>query len=166
MRHGVSLRLFRALFGPPTAFRRNGPSVPWVSLPGPTGVMTHPGRDRGRELSCGRRSYTHYSSITEVPDFLLRISCLESGQELVDPVKPTLVHKDRSIADSCLGRYPVSEAETTTDQHGRSDTSGGTRSSFLNVRGFDGRVHVTRKRMMDTATYGEDSAEVCWTQSG
>ena len=26
--------------GPPTAFRRNGPSVPWVSLPGPTGVMT------------------------------------------------------------------------------------------------------------------------------
>ena len=23
--------------------RRNGPSVPWVSLPGPTGVMTHPG---------------------------------------------------------------------------------------------------------------------------
>ena len=32
------------LIGPPTAFRRNGPSVPWVSLPGPTGVMTHPGR--------------------------------------------------------------------------------------------------------------------------
>ena len=29
--------------GPPTAFRRSGPSVPWVSLPGPTGVMTHPG---------------------------------------------------------------------------------------------------------------------------
>ena len=24
--------------GPPTAFRRNGPSVPWVSLPGPTGT--------------------------------------------------------------------------------------------------------------------------------
>ena len=24
---------FGALFGPPTAFRRNGPSVPWVSLP-------------------------------------------------------------------------------------------------------------------------------------
>ena len=32
-----------ALIGPPTAFRRNGTSVPWVSLPGPTGVMTHPG---------------------------------------------------------------------------------------------------------------------------
>ena len=32
-----------ALIGPPTAFRRNGPSVLWVSLPGPTGVMTHPG---------------------------------------------------------------------------------------------------------------------------
>ena len=29
--------------GPPTAFRRNGHSVPWVSLPRPTGVMTHPG---------------------------------------------------------------------------------------------------------------------------
>ena len=26
-----------------TAFRRIGPSVPWVSLPGPTGVVTHPG---------------------------------------------------------------------------------------------------------------------------
>ena len=33
-----------ALIGPPTAFRRHGPSVPWVSLPGPTGVMTHSGR--------------------------------------------------------------------------------------------------------------------------
>ena len=32
-----------ALIGPPTAFRRNGPSVQWVSLSGPTGVMTHPG---------------------------------------------------------------------------------------------------------------------------
>ena len=32
-----------ALIGPPTAFRRNGPSVPWVSLPRPTGLMTHPG---------------------------------------------------------------------------------------------------------------------------
>ena len=31
-----------ALIGPPTAFRRNGPHVPWVSLPGPTGVTTHP----------------------------------------------------------------------------------------------------------------------------
>ena len=32
-----------ASIGPPTAFRRNGPSVSWVSLLGPTGVMTHPG---------------------------------------------------------------------------------------------------------------------------
>ena len=31
-----------ALIGPPTAFRRHGSSVPWVSLPGPTGVVTHP----------------------------------------------------------------------------------------------------------------------------
>ena len=30
-----------ALIGPPTAFPRTGPSVPWVSLPGPTGVITH-----------------------------------------------------------------------------------------------------------------------------
>ena len=29
--------------GPPSASRRNGPSVPWVSLPGHTGVMIHPG---------------------------------------------------------------------------------------------------------------------------
>ena len=34
---------FGALFGPPTAFRRKGPSVPWASSPGPTGVMTHQG---------------------------------------------------------------------------------------------------------------------------
>ena len=32
-----------ALIGPPTAFPRTGPSVPWVSLPGPTGVITRPG---------------------------------------------------------------------------------------------------------------------------
>ena len=32
-----------ALIGPPTAFRRNGPCVPCVSLQGPTGVMTYPG---------------------------------------------------------------------------------------------------------------------------
>ena len=30
--------------GPPTASRRNGPSVSWVSLPGPTGVLRCPGR--------------------------------------------------------------------------------------------------------------------------
>ena len=32
------------LIGPPTAFPLLGTGVPWVSLPGPTGVMTHPGR--------------------------------------------------------------------------------------------------------------------------
>ena len=71
---------FGALIGPPTAFRRSGPSVLWVSLPGPTGVMmshqsANPlwlcragglGRDRGRDchvdLSCGRRSYKHSSN--------------------------------------------------------------------------------------------------------
>ena len=30
-----------AFVGPPTTFRRIGPSVPWVSLPGPTGVKNH-----------------------------------------------------------------------------------------------------------------------------
>ena len=30
--------------GPPTTFPLLGTGVPWVSLPGPTGVMTHPGR--------------------------------------------------------------------------------------------------------------------------
>ena len=29
--------------GPLTAFPRTGPSVPWVSLPGPTGVPQSPG---------------------------------------------------------------------------------------------------------------------------
>ena len=32
------------LIGPPTAFPLLGTGVPWVFLPGPTGVMTHPGR--------------------------------------------------------------------------------------------------------------------------
>ena len=35
-------------FGPPTASRRNDPG-PWVSLPGPTSVMTHPGSDESSE---------------------------------------------------------------------------------------------------------------------
>ena len=34
---------FGRVVGPPTASRRYGPSVPWVSLPGRTGVMTHAG---------------------------------------------------------------------------------------------------------------------------
>ena len=32
--------------------------------------------------------------VFEIPDFLLRISCLEFGQELVAPLKPALVHED------------------------------------------------------------------------
>ena len=35
---------FVPVIGPPTAFPLLGTGVPWVSLPGPTGVMTHPGR--------------------------------------------------------------------------------------------------------------------------
>ena len=80
--------------GPPTAFRRNGASAPWVSLPGPTGVILIEGdeppkrqplwlcrvcgrcRDRGHDchvdLSCGRRSYTHSSS---TPPRLVRSGC-------------------------------------------------------------------------------------------
>ena len=40
----VSCWLADLLIGPPTAFPLLGTGVPWVSLPGPTGVMTHPGR--------------------------------------------------------------------------------------------------------------------------
>ena len=44
--HFVSMSCWLAdlLIGPPTAFPLLGTGVPWVSLPGPTGVMTHPGR--------------------------------------------------------------------------------------------------------------------------
>ena len=71
-----------ALIGPPTAFRRNGPSVPWVGVlagfhwgDDSSRVMSHQSanplwlcrvsdhrRDRGHDLSVGRRSYTHSSS--------------------------------------------------------------------------------------------------------
>ena len=40
----MSCWLADLLIGPPTAFPLLGTGVPWVSLPGPTGVMTHPGR--------------------------------------------------------------------------------------------------------------------------
>ena len=40
-----------------------------------------------------------------IPVFILQISCLECGQELVDPLKPALIHENRPIADSCLGRH-------------------------------------------------------------
>ena len=78
--------------GPPTAFRRNGPNVPWVSLAGThwgddsSRVMSHQsanpcrvsghcrdrGRDRRVDMSCGRRSYTHSSS---TPPRLVKSGC-------------------------------------------------------------------------------------------
>ena len=49
----------------------------------------------------------HYccGTAVEISDFLLPISCVECGQELVDPLKPALDHEDRPDADSCLGRH-------------------------------------------------------------
>ena len=41
----MSCWLADLLIGPPTAFPLLGTGVPWVSLPGPTGVMTHPRQD-------------------------------------------------------------------------------------------------------------------------
>ena len=41
----------------------------------------------------------------EIPDFLLRISRLECGQDLVGPLKPALVHDNGPIEDSSLGKY-------------------------------------------------------------
>ena len=73
----MSLRPLGRCLGPPTAFPRAGPSVPWVSLPGPgerliqgdeppkrqpfvlCRVGGH-GRDRGRELSCGLVMWTSF----------------------------------------------------------------------------------------------------------
>ena len=70
---------FGSLIGPPTAFRRNGPSVPWCPCRDPLGddssrVMNHQsanplwlcrvsgqGRDRGRELSCGLVMWTSFT---------------------------------------------------------------------------------------------------------
>ena len=57
----------------------------------------------GTQFGC---SLEHFCCcrMLEIPDFVLRISCLECGQELVDPL-PALVHEDRPIAESCLGRH-------------------------------------------------------------
>ena len=43
--------------------------------------------------------------VIEIPDFLLPISCLEYGQEFVDPLKLALINKDRPVADSSFGRH-------------------------------------------------------------
>ena len=67
--------------------------------------------------------------VIEIP-YTLRIPRLEPGQELADPLTPTLVHQDRPIEDPVLADTPVSNAAITTDQQGRSGTSGGARFSF------------------------------------
>ena len=41
----------------------------------------------------------------EIPDLLYQISKLQPGQRLVVPLKPTLVRKDRPIAEFCFGGY-------------------------------------------------------------
>ena len=42
--------------------------------------------------------------VIETPEPPFRICILQPGQELVDPLKPALVHEDRPIADTSLGR--------------------------------------------------------------
>ena len=70
----------------------------------------------------------------------------EPAQQPVDPLElAVLVHEDRPIADPLFWLVlQVSEAAIMTDQHGRSGTSGGTRSFFFNARSSDGRMYVTR----------------------
>ena len=64
--HFVSMSCCLAdlLIGPPTAFPLLGTSVPWVSLPGPTGVMTHPGSQSANPilLLCTRGSAALHSA--------------------------------------------------------------------------------------------------------
>ena len=80
--------------------------------------------------------------------------CLVHGQELVDLLKLVLGHEDRPIADPRLGRHiPFSEVPTTTCQHGRSITSGGTKKkSFLNARSSAEHMNVTSTMRTNVAT--------------
>ena len=50
-RHGMCTSPFGRWCGPPTASRCSGPSVPWVSLPGPTGVPSNAQAGWHREQS-------------------------------------------------------------------------------------------------------------------
>ena len=52
-------------------------------------------------------TFEHYCccKVIEIPDVLHRFSCFECGQELVDPLKPALVHKGRLIADPSFGGH-------------------------------------------------------------
>ena len=43
--------------------------------------------------------------VIETPDFPHQISTLQLGQELVDPLKPALVHEDRPLTHFCFGGY-------------------------------------------------------------
>ena len=84
----------------------------------------------------------------ESPDCLLRILCLECGQELADPLKPALVHEDRPIADSCLGRH----SSFGNCDHDR--TTWETWHKQWEQDRSDERVYVTSKMGMNAATTG------------
>ena len=89
-------------------------------------------RDTAESLPMTSSLHFLQSSETTHPiDTGSTVTLLVYGQELVDSLKPALVHEDRPIADSCLIRHS-SFGSCDHDRPTReSGTSGGTRSFFL-----------------------------------
>ena len=80
-----------------------------------------------------RREHHCCGRVIEIPDFLFQTAA--GARVRTDPSGiPVLIDT------------PLSDAEITTDQHGRSGTSGGTRSFFLHVRSSDKCMYVTSKK--------------------
>ena len=74
-----------------------------------------------------------------------QILTLQPGQELVDPLKPTLVHEDRPIADPCLGRHSSFESCDHDKPTREKSNPWWDKIIFLNVQSSDGRTYVSRE---------------------
>ena len=87
----VSLRPIGALIGPPTASRRNGTSVPWVSLLGPTGGDEPPERQPFVVASCRWSWSCHvhvvHTHCSSTPPRLERSGC-SAYESFPGPVRP------------------------------------------------------------------------------
>ena len=124
--------------------------------------------ERGRErVVVGRQATVHVvsrdradssshslqSSETLYPiDAGSTVTCLVHGQELVDSMKPALVHEDRPIVDPCLGRHSSfgscdHHRQTWEQYHKRWD------KILLNASSSDERTYVTGKMTTNAATW-------------
>ena len=114
---------FGTLFGPSTAFRRDGPTIHSWSLPWHTRVMTHPGwwiiktstfcglcsvighgRDSGRELSCGLVMCTSFIHALFKHTSLVRSDCRAYESFLVEQVFAWYVHCISRVHYGCSWR--------------------------------------------------------------